>query len=82
MFSYTICNYADKEIFRKQCAALEKHISGIRKGIFLHDVDDTMIQKYSHPKGAIEVLSDTEVGAVYIDSDFDLRPYFKNKSND
>ena len=79
MFSYTICNYADKEIFRKQCVALEKHISGIRKGIFLHDVDDTMIQKYNHPKGIIEVRSDTEIGAVYIDSDFDLCPYFKKK---
>ena len=81
MHSYTICNCADKEIFRKQCAALEKHIPGLQKEIFLHDVDDSLIQKYSHPKGMIKVMSNTAVDAVYVDSDFDLLPFFKKNSN-
>ena len=76
MFSYTICNCADKDLFRKQCRALEKHIPDIEKGLFLHDVDDSMIQIYKHPKGEVKVFNDTEVDALYIDSEFDLRPYF------
>ena len=76
MFSYTICNYADKVLFRKQCLALEKHIPNLEKGSYLHNVDDSMIQVYKHPKGEIKVFNDTEVDALYIDSDFDLQPYF------
>jgi len=76
MFSYTICNCADRELFRKQCLALEKHIPNLEKGIYLRDVDDSMIQIYKHPRGEIKVHNDTEVGALYIDAEFDLRPYF------
>ena len=81
MFSYTICNRADKKIFRMQCAALEKYIPGLQKEIFLHDVDDSLLQKYCHPKGMIKVVSDTVVDAVYVDSDFDLLLYFKKNSD-
>ena len=79
MFSYTICNCADMELFREQCRALEKHIPDIQKTKFWHDVDDTMVQEYEHPKGTILVKNDAQVDALYIDSDFDLLPYFENK---
>lgn len=31
MFEYAVCNQADKEIFIKQCKALEKNIPHIQK---------------------------------------------------
>lgn len=76
MFSYTIYNCADKELFYRQCQALEKYIPDIETRLFLYDVDDSMIQIYKHTKGEIKVFNDTEVDALYVDSDFDLRPYF------
>ena len=66
-YSYTICNYFAPEWFDKQCAAIEKHIPDLKK----HD-----LQKYDHPRGEIEVANDYEVGALYVDSDFDIEPYF------
>lgn len=46
MFEYLICNFADKEIFEKQCLALEKNIKELRKDKQLVDVDGSTIQSY------------------------------------
>lgn len=75
-YSYTICNYFAPEWFDKQCSALEKHIPNLKKHNLLEDVDGSKYQKYDHPRGEIEVANDYEVGALYIDSDFDIEPYF------
>ena len=39
MYQYTICNQPDEDIFRRQCEALERKISGIVKVSELTDVD-------------------------------------------
>ncbi len=76
-YSYAICDQADDEIFRKQCIALENHIPNLIKERLLEDVDGSLYQEYHHEKGELIVCSEIPVGAVYIDSDFDINPYFK-----
>lgn len=80
MYKYTICNFADEEIFYRQCRALEKHIPDLKQGRFLDCLDDTLVQYYQHPKGRIEVRNDADVDVVYVDSEFDLHPYFEGKT--
>lgn len=79
MFDYTISNRADMELFYKQCAALEKNIPGMKALELLEDVDGTLVQRYHHANGAVIVKNDTQVDALYVQSDFDLLPYFSNK---
>lgn len=76
MFRYKICNYADAELFHKQCRALEKHIPELEAEEILEDVDGTQVQKYHHPRGMIKVKSDMQVDVLYVEADFDLLPYF------
>lgn len=77
MFSYTICNKADQEIFIKQCAALEKHIPNLEKTNLLNDVDGSQTQKYSLGNKKIIVHNSKYIGTVYIDSDIALEPFFE-----
>lgn len=46
IFHYDICTEADKDIFLKQCKALEKHIPNLSKGKLLEDVDGSETQLY------------------------------------
>ena len=77
MFDYTICNEADRTLFFKQCKAIEKHINVLEKDALLEDVDGTLKQKYRCRDGIIVVANDAQVGALYVDSDFDLLPFFQ-----
>jgi len=77
MFEYTICTEPDEDIFYRQCKALEKRFPEMQKEELLEDVDGTLIQEYIHPKGEITVKNDYYIGIVSVDSEFDLRPYFK-----
>ena len=76
MFEYTICNQADEKIFRKQCLALEKNIPNLIKGDILEDVDGSSTQLYFLANKRVSVHNSKCVGAVYIESEFDLEPYF------
>ena len=76
-YSYTICNQPDEEIFYKQCKALEKYLPGLIKEKLLEDIDGSLYQKYQHNKGEIIVCNHIPIGAVYVDSDFDLLLYFE-----
>ncbi|WP_455577050.1 hypothetical protein [Anaerosinus sp.] len=76
-FHYNICNQSDEELFKKQCAAIEKHIPHLRKSKILIDVDGSLFQEYRHSKGIIEVSNSHYINALYVDADFDLLPYFK-----
>lgn len=76
MFDYNICTVADRELFYKQCKAIEKNIPNLTKDEILEDVDGTLTQIYSHSNGKITVKNDEPVGALYVRSDFDLLPYF------
>ena len=64
-------------LFKKQCAAIEKHIPHLRKSKILIDVDGSLFQEYRHSKGIIEVSNSHYINALYVDADFDLLPYFK-----
>jgi hypothetical protein len=77
MFRYDICTESDKEVFKKQCHALERHISGLKKGDFLEDVDGSETQLYIIHDKKISVHNSQYIGAVYVESDIDLTPYFK-----
>ena len=78
LFHYSICTLTDKQLFVKQCAALEKHIPGLVKGKLLHDVDDSLVQLYRKDGKELRVYNSEHVGAIYIESEFDLRTYFPN----
>ena len=76
LFEYNVCNQADEELFYKQCAAIEKAISFLKKEPLLEDVDGTLVQKYVAPSGKITVRNDVQTDALYVLSEFDLLPYF------
>jgi hypothetical protein len=76
MYHYNICTEADKNIFIKQCAALEKHIPNIVKKQLLNDIDGSETQIYELNGNEITVHNSFYVGAVYVDSDVELEQYF------
>ena len=76
MYHYTICTEADRNIFVRQCSALEKHIPDIKKGQHLNDVDGSETQIYELNGKEITVHNSIYIGAVYIDSDIELDSYF------
>lgn len=80
MFEYNICNQADEELFYKQCAAIETSVPALSKLSLLEDVDGTLVQKYVSSLGTISVRNDVPVGALYVLSEFDLLPFFRNES--
>ena len=78
MFNYEICNVFDKEIFKKQCSAIEKYIPNLEKHILLEDVDGTEIQKYSFANGKeIKVTNDVDFG-INVTSDINLEQFFNH----
>lgn len=77
MYEYNICNNANEEVFDKQCKALEKHIPNLVKEKLLIDVDGSKFQIYSLDSKKIIVRNSFYIGAVYIESEVDIRKYFK-----
>lgn len=76
MFQYNICTEPNREIFIKQCKALEKHIPNLIKGKLLDDVDGSETQIYALNGKQITVHNSNYIGAVFIDSEIDLDTYF------
>lgn len=77
MYQYTICNQPDEKIFRKQCSALEKHISGLRLLENLQDVDGSLIRIYDKDGAMIKIMNHFDLGGIFIDSDIELEQFFK-----
>lgn len=75
-FDYSICTEPDRDIFLKQCKALEKHIPNLRKSNLLKDVDNSETQVYFLNNKRLLVHNSYNVGAVYIESEFDIERYF------
>ncbi|WP_295219650.1 hypothetical protein [Ruminococcus sp.] len=76
MFEYKICNIYDKNIFSRQCSAIEQHIPNITNGDSLSDVDGSQLQIYTLPNGKkIKVRNSVDFG-VSIESDVDIERYF------
>jgi hypothetical protein len=76
MFSYNISKNADKKAFVNTCALIESKVKDFTKEKLLEDVDGTQIQIYNTPDGKIKVFNDYEVGAVYVDSEINLKEIF------
>ena len=75
-YFYGICDRPDTDLFQRQCAALEKNIPGLKREPLLEDVDGSQYQHYQHEHGEIVVANDYALGDLYVESDFDLLPYF------
>ena len=78
-YFYAICDTPDELLFQKQCAAIEKNIPHLKKLPLLEDVDGSSYQEYHRPDGIINVCNDFCFGGLYVESDFDLLPYFNVK---
>lgn len=76
MYRYIICNEADEEIFNKQCAAIEKHITPIKKGELLIDVDGSKTQIYLYEGQEISVINSCYTNDVTISSEIDIKRFF------
>lgn len=77
MFEYTVCTQANESLFYQQCKSIEDNVPGLTASELLDDVDGTLVQRYSHQRGCVVVKNDCQVDALYVQSDFDLLPYFK-----
>lgn len=71
-----ICNVADEEVYKKQCAAIEKHIPGIKKQEELVDVDGSKIQRYSYNGERIVVINSIDENELIVKSTEDIKRYF------
>lgn len=72
MYSYNIYADANHTQFIRTCSSIENAVQISRKEKLLIDVDGSKIQIYHTPHREIRVFNDYEVGAVYVDSDFEL----------
>lgn len=76
MHEYTICTVADKEIYRKQCKAIEKRFN-IKSEKELEDVDGSLISVYRYDDKEILVINDEDTGIVQVKSEIELKQFFK-----
>lgn len=76
MFEYSICNLPDEEIFKKQCAALEKNVPGITKIYVLDDIDGSTSAFYRKDGKKITIRNSYYIGAVFIESEIELSQFF------
>lgn len=77
MYEYYICDTADDEIFRKQCASIEKNIAPLKKEKLLEDVDGSLIQIYDYKGTEIKVCSDHFFDEVCVRSGIELQQFFQ-----
>ena len=76
MYTYSICNVADEEIFTKQCATIEKYLQPLEKEELLEDVDGSKVQLYKFREHMVKVVNSFYVNEVYVESEIDIKPYF------
>lgn len=73
---FTVCSQPDREIFRKQCDALENAIPGLALKEHLEDVDGSETVVYTVDEQEVAVHNSYYIGAVYIETDVNLDKYF------
>ena len=79
MYDYNICTQADDDVFKRQCVLLEKNIPGLVVVNDLRDVDDSNIKIYSLSGKTVTIYNDYFIDAVYVRSEVDLLPFFKQE---
>ena len=75
-YSYTVAMSVDDAVFAEYCSMLELNINNIKKDSLLIDVDGSETQVYHYNGKKIIVHNSCDVDAVFIDSQFDLLPFF------
>ena len=75
-YEYTIHRENSLSMFIKVCKIIEKTYPGIKKEKLLIDVDGSTIQTYVSENGSLNVYDDYYVGAVFVESDFDIAKAF------
>ena len=78
MFTYNVAPSFDNKIFAKTCSIIKSKIKEIKKEkLFVDVLDGTQIKTFETNRGKIKVYNDYDVGAVYVDSEFDLKEIIK-----
>lgn len=75
IYKYDICTCSDTEIYQNQCNVIKKKFPNYFIKT-LDDVDGTEICILVEGDNKIKVCNDMNIGAVYVESTFDLLPYF------
>ena len=77
MFDYNLFDKINEKVYNDTVTLIEKEFPYYYKERELIDVDSTRIQVFSKDgKSVIKVFNDTNIGAVYINSEIDLSDYF------
>ena len=77
MFDYNLFDKTNEKVYNDAVMLIEKEFPYYYKERELIDVDSTRIQVFSKDgKSVIKVFNDTNIGAVYINSEIDLSDYF------
>lgn len=71
-YDYTIARDNSPKKFKEACAEIERRYPDYEKLKLAVDVDGTTIQVYEKDGREIVVFDDYEVGAVFVESDFEL----------
>ena len=61
---------------------LETHLPYLVKDELLEDVDGSLMQRYWLDGKMIRVYNSNDIRSVYIDSEVELEPYFRDKSRE
>ncbi len=61
---------------------LETHLPHLVKDELLEDVDGSLMQRYWLDGKMIRVYNSNDIRSIYIDSEVELEPYFRDKSRE
>lgn len=76
MYHYTLSKEPDKEFFDSQCAVLGKRIPGLKRLVTMEEADGSITQAYRKDGLKLSIHNSRRFSGVYINSEFDLTPYF------
>ncbi len=82
MFHYTISKEFDHKAFKEICAKIENNVENIKKCETFNDfLDGDSVQNYFVGSKRIVVNNDSQVDALYVDSEIDLNYFLKASYN-
>jgi hypothetical protein len=76
-FEYTVHPKNSPKLFLDTCEMIRRALPNFRAKELLVDVDGSTIQAFAKADKVIVVCDDYDVGAVYIESDIDLKRFFE-----
>ena len=78
MYDYNIWPENSPKKFKYVCKIIEKEFPGIEKENLLINVDGSTIQTYIQHGKIINVFDDYDIGAVFVESEIDLKFIFES----